>query len=433
MISGFPTPTSSEDYTYPRELLPALRERFGEIDIHKPPVMYWKGKEAEITQKLLKITKRQTEITRYLMKSMEWNLTISVYDATDIIGHYFWAYLDKGHPRYDPEMAERVRPMVEEVHTELDRGVGELTEAAGPDSLRLVISDHGFGSVYYGVYVNNWLLEKEYMHFKATPRIKAKSWAYRHGLHTYNILKVAKRLRAIRSVESAYSAKSPMLRLLKMTALSMDDIDWKRTKVYSAGNFGQLYLNIEGREPEGIVDSGAGVERLTLELLSGLRALKDPSTGRRMFDHIYTRSEIFSGEADIDSPDIVFFDEEMKYSAHRMFELGSNKLVTPHPIYSGNHKMDGILFMDGAGVRRSSDLPRTPLRLIDLAPTILHRLGRPIPGEMDGRVLLELFEEGPAERGAIGHRSRPEAEEEQDPETLKIRSGIRNLKSRVAL
>ena len=461
MISGFPTPVSRRDYTYPEELLPALEERFGEIRIHKPTVLYSRGKEQEITNALIDATRQQTEITRYLMEFVDdWALTVSVYDATDVLGHYFWAFLDPQHPKYDPKLAGPVRQMVEQIHIELDRAIGELSEAAGQDSLNLVISDHGFGPVYHGVYVNNWLLEKGYMNFKRSRAVTAKYWAYRHGLHTYNILRIVEKLKLVKSIESAYATRSTMLRLLRKTALSMDDIDWERTRVYSFGNLGQLYLNVKGREPNGIVepeDSQALIRKLTEEI----KGLEDPTTHRRMFDHVYSKSDIFFGEESPNSPDVVFFDEDMTYSAHRMFELGSNKLVTLHPIYSGNHRMDGILFMEGPGVDPSPATFQSKAELIDLAPTILRYLHNTIPEDIDGRVLYELFsdEGGDEKRRAerIGEeerlkvlqkpqqqqqkqqrRNKSEAAEaknknSESSEASRIELGIKNLRSRSAL
>ncbi len=392
LISGFPTPTARGDFTYPSDLLADLKQRFGEIRIHKPTVLYRKGKEEKITDELIAVTRQQTVVTEYLMKSMDWNLTVSVYDATDVLGHYFWAYLDKNHPKFDPKLEEPVRRMVEEIHVELDRAVGELFELAGEDSLRFVISDHGFGPVYYGVYVNNWLLEQKYMYFKKTPKVKVKYFAFRHGLHTYNLLQIAKKLQLVNSIESAYSANSFLSKLLKKASLCFDDIDWNKTQVYSFGNLGQLYLNLKGREPNGIVPIEQARD-LVNELMKKLQDLEDPSTGRRMFDQIYSRWDVFTGGSSKDAPDIVFFDEEMKYSAHRMFELGSNKLVSLHPIYSGNHKMDGVMFVEGDGIKSDPGAKEMRPNLVDLAPTILHYLGCRVPNDMDGRMLQEIFTE----------------------------------------
>jgi predicted AlkP superfamily phosphohydrolase/phosphomutase len=426
MISGFPTPSQVPDYTYPRDLLQTLEEKFGKpVDIRKPTVLYRKGREREITNKVIKVTQDQTAITAHLMKEIDWNLVVSVYDATDVIGHYFWAYLDKNHPKFDKKLAEPVRALVEEVHIELDKTIGELAAIAGSDSLVMVISDHGFGPVYYGVYINNWLLEQKYMRFKRTPTVWTKYQLYKRGLHTYNILQLAKKLRLVRSIESAYSTRSFALNLLKLTTLSMDDIDWNETKVYSAGNFGQLYVNLAGREPNGIVPKQEAT-KLIDEVRIRLGELKDPKTGRKLFDHIYKRDDVFIGVAAEDSPDIVFFDDEMKYSAHRMFELGSNKLVSLHPVYSGNHRMDGIFFASGKSVKHMPSSQSSTIvepDLIDLAPTLLHYMGTRIPKDMDGKILVEYFDD----TSEFARRQIQYSTENQ--ELTGIRRSLRKLKS----
>ncbi len=199
----------------------------------------------------------------------------------------------------------------------------------------------------------------------------------------------------------------------------MEDIDWARTRVYSSGNFGQLYINLKGREPNGIV-SKEDAEQLIGELMIELGKLNDPKTGKKMFDNIYKSADIFNGSTD--SPDIVFFDDEMKYSAHRMFELGSNKLITPHPIYSGNHKMDGILFAAGRGIKAMAEAPSAEPQLVDLAPTILHCLGNYIPNDTDGRVLQEIFDStSKFANRRIGFSL------EVELETLKVKQGARKL------
>ena len=414
MLTGFPTPTERRDYTYPAGLLQELEAEFGSVNIHKPKVLYKKGREREITDETIAITKQQTAVTKYLMGRIDWSLTVTVYDATDVLGHYFWSYLDPGHPKYDPKMAPEVGKMVEDMHVSLDDAIGELASAVGPDTLKLVISDHGFGPVYYGVYINNWLVSEKYMRFKRSLKVRAKHFAFRNGFNVYNMLRVARRLGLVKSIESAYSTKSYALRLLNVISLGFQDVDWANTRVYSFGNMGQLYLNLVGREPQGIVKPGEAGP-LVRELMDKLKVLEDPATGKIMFDMVYAGSELYSGPSSHAAPDVIFLDQQMVYAAHRMFELGSSRLVTLHPIYSGNHKMDGILIAQGPSVAPGSK-PRSEPNLVDLAPTMLSYLGFRIPGEMEGEVIAEL--------------SRGEPVWERRQESQKVSSAIRDVLSK---
>ena len=82
----------------------------------------------------------------------------------------------------------------------------------------------------------------------------------------------------------------------------------------------------------------------------------------------------------------------MTYRAHRMFEFGSRRLIAADPIYSGSHRMEGIFLAQGPDVARGRST--MGFRILDLAPTILHLMGVPVPTSMDGRVLSEAFEPG---------------------------------------
>jgi len=138
-----------------------------------------------------------------------------------------------------------------------------------------------------------------------------------------------------------------------------------------------------------MVEPGDRYQKIVGELKEKLRGLRDPKTGRTLFDIIYTKDEIYSGPYFDMAPDIVFFDSTMTYRAHRLFEFGSRSMIAPDPIYSGSHRMDGVLIAGGPDIAQGAD--PAGARLLDLAPTIAHLLGLPVPSGMDGRVLAGLF------------------------------------------
>ena len=57
---------------------------------------------------------------------------------------------------------------------------------------------------------------------------------------------------------------------------------------------------------------------------------------------------------------------------------------------SGQHALEGVLFAQGPGIRAGHQVQNA--RLMDMAPTILYTLDEPIPEEMDGVALTDLFE-----------------------------------------
>jgi predicted AlkP superfamily phosphohydrolase/phosphomutase len=181
--------------------------------------------------------------------------------------------------------------------------------------------------------------------------------------------------------------------LLKTLFLSFSDIDWATTKAYSLGNVGQIYINVAGREPQGCVQPGAEYDAVCQEIITRLRQLRDPRSGEPVVEHIYRREEIYSGDYLEQAPDIVFIPTRMEYFGFGEYEFGSHKIIEPlQRGISGTHRMNGIFMAYGANIRPLGEL--SGAQITDLAPTILHLMGEPVPSHMDGRVLTELLPAG---------------------------------------
>jgi predicted AlkP superfamily phosphohydrolase/phosphomutase len=293
----------------------------------------------------------------------------------------------------------------------------------------LFLSDHGNGPVYYGVYINNWLVKEKHMMLKRTLTTRSKAWAFRRGFNLYNLFRTANRLGILPGVEEAYAKRSRSIELVKRISLSFMDVDWDRTRVYSFGNYGQLYVNLKGREPHGIVEPGADYDACVESVRKGLAELKDPKSGARIFDEIITNKELYKGAQAPDGPDILFVDSKMLYDAHRFFEFASNSLVTPHPVYSGNHKLEGILLCSGSGLRGRGGV--TSASINDITPTVLALLGMDIPSYMDGRVIEEFVgDASPIRKRVVELQTVQEGQETQvfsDAENEELTERLKDL------
>jgi predicted AlkP superfamily phosphohydrolase/phosphomutase len=156
------------------------------------------------------------------------------------------------------------------------------------------------------------------------------------------------------------------------------------------GNFGQIYINMEGREPEGIVSPGAEYEELLQDLTSRLEGLTDPETGEPVIESVFRRKDVYDGAYANDSPDLMFFTKKMQYKAMGLSDFSSPRIVDPIYGTTGHHRMNGIMIWQGEGaVQKGARLHRA--RIQDLAPTILYAMDVPIPRAVDGEVLLDLF------------------------------------------
>lgn len=156
------------------------------------------------------------------------------------------------------------------------------------------------------------------------------------------------------------------------------------------GNFGQLYVNLKGREAQGIVSPGAEYEELLDDLTRRLRALVDPETGEPVIEQIFRRDDLYDGPYAEQSADLMFLTKDMNYKAMGLSDFSSPRVFDSVYGTTGHHRMNGIMIWNAPGAVREG-VRFEGARIHDLAPTLLYVMGLPIPKTMDGRVLLELF------------------------------------------
>jgi predicted AlkP superfamily phosphohydrolase/phosphomutase len=162
--------------------------------------------------------------------------------------------------------------------------------------------------------------------------------------------------------------------------------DWANTKAYSLGNIlGMIYLNVKGREPIGCVEPGEEFERVRDELMAELRAEKCPYTGKPLFASVEKGEDVYHGLYAKHAPDIVCTPADWRYQVFGYQDFVSNRFVESYSEMTGHHRPDGILFAYGSKFQKG--LWVEDARLLDLAPTLMHLVGLPIPTDMDGRVL----------------------------------------------
>ena len=149
---------------------------------------------------------------------------------------------------------------------------------------------------------------------------------------------------------------------------------------------------MRGREPAGIVVPGAEYEALRDEIKARLLALREPQSGEQVVAEVWKREEVYSGPYVDWSPDLRVIWQEYPAQKRTYFNAGEPWADAPFAYagQTGDHARDGILYAFGPGVRQGVRLPR--LSIMDLAPTVLWLRGLPVPADMDGRVLTDLFE-----------------------------------------
>jgi len=163
--------------------------------------------------------------------------------------------------------------------------------------------------------------------------------------------------------------------------VSYDFIDWENSKVIPFSE-GPLYINP-------LIVKKSEYHKLRTELMDKLRKVRDPKTNEPIFK-VFTKEEIYSGEYADNAPDIVLLPKEGYEIICGLakplwvFELKQSG-------WEGTHSLNGIFLAYGKCIKKGVKIES--VKIYDVAPTILHIFGLPIPDDMDGRVLMEIFEE----------------------------------------
>ncbi len=388
VISGFLAPGPESEWAYPPELKQELLGALGKFLLAPDERYRSTGRLDRFLADLMASVENRTQAALYLMRNKPWDLFTVVYWDTDMVQHETWRLLDPGHPRHDPAEAAAYREQILAFHRKVDADVGRLVDEAGTDTLVIVMSDHGFGPVHSFFLTNNWLASLGLLKFKRTPWTAIKRALFRLGYTPLHMFRLARALglghlrQKVRFQQQAG--------LVNRLFLSFDDVDWSRTRAFSIGSFGQIYINLAGARPHGIVRPGREYEILKEEITCAALALRDPRTGEPVVERVYRREEIYSGPYLDRTPDLLVQPRGWEYMAFGHADFGSNRLVEGITGLSGHHRPEGVLILAGAGVRPGLRLEK--VSILDLAPTILHALGVAVPEELDGRVLSEAFE-----------------------------------------
>lgn len=311
------------------------------------------------------VDKEREEMFFAALEKLRSGVLACVFDGTDRIQHMFWRYMEDGHPAADgidnPEHANAIEALYE--HN--DALLGRILEKTTDDDLVMVISDHGFTSFRRGVNLNAWLLQEGYL-----------------------------------TLKEGTDGSTEWLR----------DVDWSKTKAYALGLTG-MFLNIKGREAEGIVEPGDEAQALKAELIEKMNGLRDAEKDEVGINELFDTAKLYDGPYLNNAPDfIVGYNHGYRVSWDCATGMVSGPVFEDNvKAWSGDHGVDprivpGILFANKA-------LDAEDPEIIDIAPTVLKLFGVEPPAHMDGK---QIYERSSFGQGGpkVANENRPETTEE---------------------
>lgn len=339
-ISDFLTPDDAKDFVQPPELADEIQAIAGD---YRFDVTFRADDRARIGAELMDMTRKRWAVARHLWSKEKWDFFAIHEIGPDRIHHTFWKYFDPASPRYESNV-EFVK-IVDDYYELLDEEIGKLLNLVGHEVTTFVLSDHGSQMMDGCFCINEWLLDRGYL---------------------------------------ALSGPRPP----KGTPIEKAGVDWSRTQAWGAGGYyARIFFNVKGREPEGIV-APAEVNGLLEKMARELAQVRLPS-GAPLDPDVRLPSKIYR-EVRGDAPDAMVYFGDLKWRSagtlgYGTFFLRENDTGPDDSV----HSFDGVYLMvepgrDGAG-------PQGPKSIIDIAPTVLKRMGVEPPARMQGRAIAELL------------------------------------------
>jgi predicted AlkP superfamily phosphohydrolase/phosphomutase len=337
MISDFLTPdTERSQYTYPAELKQEIESLVGRymVDVDN----FRTSEKERLLADIEEMTEKRFRVAEHLLATKPWDLFFMVEMGTDRVHHGFWRFSDPEHRLHEP--GNPFEGAMLGYYRDLDEKVGRLLRFADDDTAVLVVSDHGAKRIDGGICVNEWLEREGYLVLKDKPR--------------------------------------------EPVPLKPDMVDWSRTTAWGEGGYYcRLFLNVAGREPNGIVAAG-DYDRVREELKGGLEAIAD-DRGRPLGTVAHRPEDLYPEQNGV-PPDLLVYFGDLFWRSVGLVGTGTvHVLENDTGPDDANHAPEGLYILAADGVEAGAGEERD---LRDIAPTLLTLLGEEVPAEMEGESLV---------------------------------------------
>lgn len=339
-VGCFLSPSTSNHerpYTYPASAMDEITGIVGDYLVDVPN--FRTNDKAYLLRQIYTMTEKRFKLVKRWLVEKEWDFFMFVEMGTDRIHHALWRFHDLTHRDY------QVHPVynnsIREYYRYIDEEIGQILDLIDNDTTVFIVSDHGAKKMDGGICINEWLIREGYLTLRSYPETR--------------------------------------------TAIDTSKIDWSKTRVWGDGGYyARIFLNREGREPQGIVKSGE-VAALCAELKAGLEAIVDPD-GVNIGTRVFQPQEIYQRCNGV-PPDLIVYFGDLYWRS--VGSVGYNSIYTFENDIGPddcNHAQYGIV------IKYDPDKPEKPggreltgLQLMDIAPTILQQLQVSVPADMQGK------------------------------------------------
>ncbi|MDA1193424.1 MAG: alkaline phosphatase family protein [Candidatus Poribacteria bacterium] len=344
LVSCFLTPDTNRTFTHPASLGGELNQLTGGYTLDVSG--FRTNDRDQLLTRLYAMTKQRFQVARHLAETKPWDFFAMVEMGPDRLHHAFWRFTDPEHRLY--EAGNPYSTVMFDYYKTLDGYLGELLETLGKETTVFIVSDHGAKRMDGGICLNEWLIRNGYLTLKESPT--------------------------------------------EPTRFNVNLVDWSKTKVWGDGGYyGRIFLNVEGREPEGIIPVDQ-VEPLRAELIDKLEALGDEK-GQPIGTRVYRPEDIYQ-EVNGIAPDLIAIFGNLHWRSIGQVGTGSvHVFENDTGPDDANHAENGVLIAAGPDIS-PQEHPVAGMRLLDIAPTVLDLFGIDAPTDYQGSSLLSRFRTG---------------------------------------
>jgi predicted AlkP superfamily phosphohydrolase/phosphomutase len=384
-IAGWGTHAAhSPRASIPRSLLPEVEKMFGRHPVGECDAAgSTPAARQALRERVLAGVKAHGELFRHCITERLCQVLITVFAAPHCAGHLYWHYMDRSHPWHDPEDRHQLASTIEEVYRAIDREIGMMIEAAGPDTLVYVFSPDGMGPLYHASWNLPEILDNLGYASQHSNPLRSGEKTRKADVNFWRILRMAvpgKLQYAIHAALPRQLRNQLLFRLYGGTPSS------NKCRAFAVPNneiVGAIRINLKGRDLKGVVEPGPEYEHLCDEICHALAELKDPVSGRTVVKSISRPQQELHGPYLHLLPDItVLWEQSFPWQSVYSPALGTIQLRVQDS-RTGSHTSHAFLLARGPGVRKQTILAGASI--FDIVPSVLRAAGVRTPAPCEGQ------------------------------------------------
>jgi predicted AlkP superfamily phosphohydrolase/phosphomutase len=344
-ISGFMTPSLDRGFTYPESLKDEVCKLVGKyiINVTEVDIDCSKIDKGRVLKNIYDMDSQRFLLTRYFINEKNCDYVMSVVMGSDRMLNLFYRCFDSKDEPYDPDPCHK--DDLHDYYVWIDNNVGQLRESLAKNVVLFIHSGYGVQKLEGRINLNEWLIKEGYMTLLEYPT--------------------------------------------KLTSFKDVNVDWSKTKCWSTSYTGKLYLNMNGREPQGIVDP-KDYDGFLDELAAKLRDIPN-MFGRPLNTQVWKGDDIHFGPYAQYGPDLFVNFDEGRLNTSELLGHGRGDVYSFGTAKGSSdvaHSLYGYFVIAGLGIPAKGELKE--VSLLNVAPTVLDVLGLPIPKNMERPSILSM-------------------------------------------